>query len=312
MRQLHADPHRCAGCDGHGERAELLEPLTISVHPTLLGCDFTSSPTRRKPIALARGRLDGSTVQLDGFERFTALADFGAWLARPGDWVGGFDMPFGLPRELVLALGWPTEWAACMTHYAGFTRPQLRGLFQAFCAHRPVGGKFAHRATDGPAGSSTSMKWVNPPVAWMLHAGMPLLRAAGVHLPGLADGDRRRVALETYPGLLAREVLGRRSYKSDDPKRQTAERRLARMDLLSALCSSAGATRLGLRLALPHADQRAIADDGSGDLLDATLCLLQAAWGQGRYAQGDPRYGMPPTTDGLEGWILTAPFPSSG
>lgn len=261
---------------------------------------------------LALGDLDGSTAHLDRFERFTTLADFGTWLARPGDWVGGFDMPFGLPRELVLALGWPTDWAACMTHYASLTRPQLRSLFQAFCASRPVGGKFAHRATDGPAGSSSSMKWVNPPVAWMLHAGVPLLRAAGVHLPGLADGDRRRVALETYPGLLARELLGRRSYKNDDPKRQTAERRLARMDLLSALCSKADATRLGLRLALPPADQRAIIDDGSGDLLDATLCLLQAAWAQRRYDQGDPRYGMPCASDTLEGWILTAPFPSLG
>ena len=40
---------------------------------------------------------------------------------------------------------------------------------------RTIGGKFAHRATDGPAGSSPSMKWVNPPVAFMLHAGVPLL-----------------------------------------------------------------------------------------------------------------------------------------
>lgn len=262
---------------------------------------------------LALGHLSGSTVHLQRFERFTTLADFGAWLAQPAEWVGGFDLPFGLPRELVLALGWPTEWGACMAHYASLTRPQLRSLFQAFCASRPVGGKFAHRATDGPAGASPSMKWVNPPVAWMLHAGVQLLRAAGVHLPGLSDGDRRRVALEAYPGLLAREVLdGRRSYKSDDPKRQTAERRLARMDLLSALCRDAGATRLGLRLALPQAAQEAIAHDGSGDLLDATLCLLQAAWGQCRYAQGDRRYGMPSASDALEGWILTAPFPSSG
>ena len=49
------------------------------------------------------------------------------------------------------------------------------------------------------------MKWVNPPVAYMLHAGVPLLLDAGVHLPGLHAGDPARVALEAYPGLLARE-----------------------------------------------------------------------------------------------------------
>ena len=40
------------------------------------------------------------------------------------------------------------------------------------------------------------MKWVNPPVAWMLHAGVPRLIAAGVHIPVLNDGDLARVALE--------------------------------------------------------------------------------------------------------------------
>ncbi|KQP39985.1 DUF429 domain-containing protein [Pseudorhodoferax sp. Leaf274] len=273
----------------------------------LLGCDFSSSPTRRKPIVLALGRLHGSAVHLERFERFTALPDFGAWLAQPGDWVGGFDLPFGLPRELVLALGWPTDWAACMAHYAGFTRAQLRALFQAFCAGRSVGGKFAHRATDGPAGASPSMKWVNPPVAWMLHAGVPLLRAAGVHLPGLADGDGRRVALEAYPGLLAREALGgRRSYKSDDPKRQTPARHQARADLMAALCAGEGARRLGLRLVAAPALHAAMVDDASGDLLDATLCMVQAGWAQGQHAAGDPRFGMPADCDPLEGWILTA------
>lgn len=55
------------------------------------------------------------------------------------------------------------------------------------------------------------MKWVNPPVAFMLHAGVPRLLAAGVDLPGLHAGDRGRVALEAYPGLLARELIARRS-----------------------------------------------------------------------------------------------------
>ena len=51
------------------------------------------------------------------------------------------------------------------------------------------------------------MKWVTPPVAYMLHAGLPLLLEAGVSLPGLCSGDEARVALEAYPGLLARSGL---------------------------------------------------------------------------------------------------------
>jgi hypothetical protein len=57
----------------------------------------------------------------------------------------------------------------------------------------------------------------------MLHAGVPLL-AAGVHLPGLHEGDPQRVALEAYPGLLAREVLGSTGALQERRPRQTDAR----------------------------------------------------------------------------------------
>ena len=290
--------------------------------PLLLGCDFSSRPTRRKPIVLALGSLSHGRVVLSKTERLESLDAFGQWLRQPLDWVGGFDLPFGLPRELVETLGWPTDWRACLRHYASLSRAQIRAAFAAFCDARPAGGKFAHRATDRPAGSSPSMKWVNPPVAWMLHAGVPLLLAAGAQLPGLHEGDPaqrdaagrpRKVALEAYPGLLAREVLddidrragrpARRSYKSDDKARQTPERLIARKDIITAL--EHGQTRLALRLKLSHAQRDLLTDDASGDQLDAVLCLLQAAWAQQQHAAGHPRYGLP-GCDPLEGWIVTA------
>jgi hypothetical protein len=191
-----------------------------------------------------------------------------------------------------------------MQHYAALTRPQIRDQFAAFCNERPVGQKFAHRATDGPAGSSPSMKWVNPPVAYMLHAGVPALLRAGVSLPGLHAGDVKRVALEAYPGLLARELIGTRSYKSDDRSKQTPERLIARKDLLHTL--EMGQTRLGLRLKVSHAQRDALIDDASGDSLDAALCMVQAAWGQAQHVAGHPLYGLPPQMDPLEGWIVSA------
>ena len=279
----------------------------------LAGCDFSSSPTPRKPIVMALGQAQGGRVTLGSLERLVSLDDFAAWLARPQVWVGAFDLPFGLPRALVETLGWPTDWAACIRHYSSLSRAQVRECFAGFCASRPTGGKFAHRATDGPAGASPSMKWVNPPVAYMLHAGVPRLLAAGVCLPGLhagdpldclPDGQPRRVALEAYPGLLAREVLGSRSYKSDDRARQTPERLIARKDLVTAL--EIGQTRLGLQLKLKHAQRDALIEDASGDSLDAVLCLMQAAWARVRHEAGDPRYGLPEGVDPLEGWIITA------
>jgi len=271
----------------------------IQVPTQLLGVDFSSAPSRRKPVWMAQGERHGAVLRLQALQPFETLDAFAAWLRQPQPWLGVFDLPFGLPRELVETLGWPREWLPLMRHYASLGRAEIRERFAAFCAARPVGGKFAHRACDGPAGSSPSMKWVNPPVAYMLHAGVPLLLDAGVSLPGLHEGDPTRLALEGYPGLTARELIGRRSYKSDSKALQTAERLIARKDLIEAL--EQGRSRLGLRLKLSHAQRDELAADGSGDKLDAVLCLMQAAW-----ASQQPRHGLPKDMDALEGWITSA------
>jgi hypothetical protein len=273
----------------------------------VIGCDFSSAPSQRKPIVVAQGQVDRGRVLLQTVLTFDTLDAWGDWLAAPRAWVGGFDLPFGLPRELIATLGWPLQWRDCMAHCASLSRDQIRSSFAAFCDARPVGGKFAHRATDRPAGSSPSMKWVNPPVAFMLHAGVPRLIRAGVHLPGLCEGDAQRVALEAYPGLLARSVLGNQSYKSDDRAKQTPERLIARKTLVNALENGQAPLlqSAGLRLKLSHAQADQLAGDASGDRLDAVLCLLQAAWAQQQHAAGHARYGLP-DFDPLEGWIVSA------
>ena len=265
----------------------------------LAGVDFSSAPRRGKPIVWAWGRWQRpGLLKLERFDENASLAEFGQALHRPGPWLAAFDLPFGLPRELVATLGWPTDWAGCMTHFAGLERARIAQTFAAFCDARPVGSKFAHRACDGPAGSSPSMKWVNPPVAFMLHAGVPALRAAGVDLPGLQAGDPARVAIEGYPGMVARALVGRRSYKSDTKAQQTTERLIARKDLVDAL--EQGRWR-GLRLKLTHAQRDELVADAQGDCLDAALCLLLAGW-----ADTQPGHGMPAGVDALEGWIVAA------
>jgi hypothetical protein len=243
--------------------------------------------------------LRGDTIELCELDAQATFDAFARWLRAPGPWLAVIDMPFGLPRELVVALGWPLAWPALMRHFASLSRADVRSTFAAFCAARPAGAKFAHRATDGPAGSSPSMKWVNPPVAYMLHAGAPLLIDAGVHLPRLHAGDEQRVALEGYPGLLARELIRRRSYKSDERGKQTPGRRDARGQIVAAL--EAGRTRLGLRLALTAVQREALIDDARADALDAVLCLMQAGWASTR-----PGFGLPEVVDPLEGWIVSA------
>jgi hypothetical protein len=265
----------------------------------LAGIDFTSRPRPAKPITLALGRDVVGGVVLEALRELPDFDALAQWLRTPGPWLGAFDFPFGLPRELVVQLGWPLTWPELITHYSTLSRHQIRTTFAAYCAARPVGAKFSHRASDRPAGASPSMKWVNPPVAYMLHAGTPLLLASGVHLPGLRDGDRSRIALEGYPGLLARELIGARSYKSDEKARQDEPRRAARTELIDAL--EQGRTRLALRLVLSRAQREALIEDASADRLDAVLCLMQAAW-----SAAQPNFGLPAQIDPLEGWIATA------
>jgi hypothetical protein len=267
----------------------------------IYGVDFTCAPRRAKPITVASGILRGSTLRLEKLEALGSFAEFEALLRRPGPWIGGFDFPFAFPLELLRALRWPLAWKDAVLHCAGLSREQLRGTLDAYRKTRPAGSKYLHRATDLPAGSSSPMKLVNPPVALMLHEGAPRLVAAGVHVPALADGDRARVALEAYPGLLVRRQLGiRASYKSDTRAAHTLARRVVRGKVIRSLEEGAP---LGVRLRLSAPLKARLLADGSGDLLDAAICAVQAAWAAAR-----PGYGLPPEASAGEGWIASAGF----
>ncbi|HEY5636946.1 MAG TPA: DUF429 domain-containing protein [Burkholderiales bacterium] len=265
----------------------------------ILGVDFTSTPGPRKSITAAHGRLRGRVLTIDSIEPIRDFPAFEALLARPGPWIGGFDFPFGLPAELCEDLGWPRDWRKMVAHCANCDRAAWRRVLDAYRASRPVGHKYAHRVTDVPAGSSSPMKLVNPPVALMFHEGAPRLAASGVHVPGLAQGDPGRVALEAYPGLLARSIT-RASYKNDARAKQTPARAAARRRIVAALARGESTLDVTLEPASP-ALRRSLVADASGDALDAVLCAVQAAW-----ASRQPRYGQPPRLPRGEGWIIAA------
>ncbi|MFZ9237210.1 MAG: DUF429 domain-containing protein [Burkholderiaceae bacterium] len=270
------------------------EQRSILLH----GVDFTSAPRPKKGITIASGYLQNDSFVLESLSTLHEFSSFIAWLQQPGPWLGGFDFPFSFPRELIELLGWPGEWAALIQHVRQLPRAELRLCFKAICDARPAGSKFIHRDCDLPAKSSSPMKWVNPPVAYMLHAGAPLLLDAGVEIPFMHAGDPSRIALEAYPGLVARAIT-KASYKSDTPQQQTPERQAARRTIVRAL--ERGDYPQHIRLDAGRF-KRQLIDDGSGDLLDAVLCGMMAAWA---WQRRDHDFGLPPH-DPLEGWILGA------
>ena len=122
-----------------------------------------------------------------------------------------------------------------------------------------------------------------------------------MHLPALLDGDPARVALEAYPGLLARKQLGiRDSYKSDTRSEHTPARKAVRKRIVGELLAGRPP---GVRLVASAALRKNMIDDGSGDLLDAAICAVQAAWG---WRKRDRNFGLPGRVDPLEGWIVSA------
>lgn len=264
----------------------------------IYGVDFTCAPCKAKPITVAAGSLTRKVLRLEELLALDSFAEFEAFLARPGPWAGGFDFPFSLPAELVRDLGWPTAWQDLVAHCAAKSRGDFRRDLDAYRATRPIGSKYAHRATDLPAGSSSPMKLVNPPVALMFHEGARRLLEAGLSIPVLRENRCNRVALEAYPGLLVRKQLGiRTSYKSDSRAEQTRARAMVRRQIVEGLRAG---KPLDIRVDLQGLEKRVLAD-GSGDLLDAVICAVQAAWASKR-----PGYGLPVQAAAGEGWILTA------
>lgn len=274
---------------------------------TLYGIDFTSSPSARKPITVARGTVVADRgLVLEGIERFPSWDGFEAFLNRPGPWLGAFDFPFGLPRESVLEHGWPTDWAGMVQAVTALSRSEFKNLADAERAQRPTGQKYPHRVTDRPAGSHSPLKFVNPPVGWMFQEGARRLLAAGVHIPGMHGGDARRIALEAYPGWLARSIVAG-SYKSEAATGQTRERLANRMLLVEALLR--GQHPLGVPLCCDDAPLlEAMTTDGTGDTLDCVLCLIEAAWA---WMRRDAGYGLPLHIDPVEGWIVGVSAPEA-
>ena len=307
----------------------------MSLPEALLGLDFSCAPSARKPLTLAWGRRAGAVVRLDRVDELLTHDELSALIqpgspALPGGFVMGCDFPFGLPRAFVDALSahGPGDLPDRLTpppmvsqaerlilalhrhcgDRAGFQR-LVDGWGQSWHPDRPPGPKLLHRPTDqaAPGVSSTSpLQTRYVPVGKMYFEGMKRLVDADLSLPGLRAGRPDAIALEAYPGLLAHELLGRRSYKTDAQADATAQqaRLIARMDAVDAL--EQGRTRLGLRLKLSPAQRDHLVSDPRGDRLDAVLCLLQAAWAHVQHEAGHARWGLPDAIDPVEGWILSA------
>jgi hypothetical protein len=267
----------------------------------IYGLDFTSAPSRRKPLVAVGCALSDGVLRAESAEEFTDFASFEGFLERSGPWVCGMDFPFGQPGSLVSALGWPESWEGYVGEVAGLPKEEFEGAIRADMALRPAGSKYRYRLADLRSASSSAMRLFRVPVGKMFYRGAPRLLRSGVRVEPCRKTDDARVAVESYPALVARRFLGRASYKNDDRKKQTADQQAARETLVAGLGSGALKETYGFIVEMDRSWEREFVLDPAADALDSLLCAVQAAWA---YARRDEDYGVPPECDPNEGWIL--------
>ena len=236
------------------------------------GIDFTSAPTRSKPITVAEGELDGDALRIREMRRLTCFLDFETALEETGPWIAGIDFPFGQPRELIEALNWPREsWEDYIDHVRKMGKEGFECAIKDYT--KSDDGKEHKRATD-PSYAISAMHLGNPPAGKMFFQGAPRIARSGASIVPCAPNDDHRVIVEGY----ARPAVQALCEEKVSYKGQTPEHRQARRRIVSCLLDVPCHERYGLTVQLEPEARGECIGDPAGDLLDAVLCAVQAAW----------------------------------
>ncbi|MBX2859808.1 MAG: DUF429 domain-containing protein [Vampirovibrio sp.] len=267
----------------------------------VFGVDFTSAPSRKKPITAVECWIDGSWLCLQAIHLLTDFQQFEAFLNRSGPWVGSFDFPFNLPKTFVIEMGWPLVWSETMAHLESLEKHEYERAIKDYQDSQPPGRKLHFRQTDRVTASSSPMKLVYPPVGKMLFQGAPKLWRSGVCVVPQQMNDDPRQVLEGYPAMVARRLIQKQPYKSDEKSKQTQDRLEARQVIIAGLQSDELLEAYGVKVSFESVDPTLLWNESSADQLDALLCAVQAAWA---WRQRHNNYGIPADVDVNDGWIV--------
>jgi hypothetical protein len=168
----------------------------------VLGIDFTSRPTRRKPLTCMHCTLEGRVLRANRLEKWSDFAPFEDALKKPGPWIAGIDFPFGQSRTFVKNIGWPDSWVGYVAHSESLGRQGFRDALDDYRRPRPYGDREHRRATDMAAKSISPQKLYGVPVGLMFFEGAQRLRKSGVTVAVLRSGDPKRIVVEAYPAVL--------------------------------------------------------------------------------------------------------------
>ncbi len=269
------------------------------------GIDFTSAPRKGKPITCAVGHLAQNRLTVEEVWAWERFEPFEQFLSDGRPALCGVDFPFGQPRRLIEALGWPDSWHAYVHLLQGLGKTEFVEVIRGYCRQQPAGHKHHLRRTDALAGACSPMMLYGVPVGKMFFEGSPRLANSSASILPCRPNRSARTVVEAYPALVARQAnKPYKSHKQADRLKSKVNRR----QLLASLQTEFGYAAYGLELVIADALPQTMIDDPTGDRLDALLCTLQVASAYLKYGES---LGIPPDADPAEGWIVDPHYADS-
>ncbi len=267
----------------------------------IYGFDFTSAPSRKKPITCAVCRLQDNLLGVQNCLKFISFEAFEAFLRLDGPWLAALDFPFGQPHRLISNLDWSETWEGYLQIIASMGKKEFEEMLRRYRESRTIGDKLHLRATDALTGARSPMMLHRVPVGKMFFEGATRLFKSEVSILPCRPTKDSRIVVEGYPALVARKFVGKRSYKSDERDKQTRDREMARWEIIRGLRSNEIVKWYGLRVELSEQMSERLVGDAMGDELDAVLCSVQGGWAWLQRTEG---YGIPEVCKRVEGWIV--------
>lgn len=265
----------------------------------IVGVDFSAAADAGRKTWIAEGAIDagGALVvvslvrasELPGgaVERDGALAALVAWIAELGDAVVGMDFPFGLSRELVEEVDYPSFLREFGSRFA------TSADFRARCTER-AGGRELKRAADVSARTPMS------PYNLRLHR-QTFHGIRDVVAPLVCSGAARAAPMcgdGAWAGPTLIEICPASTLKRDGlygPYKGPGEEHLARRRAIVRALEIAGRVKK-----LSRSMRSRVLDDAGGDALDSVIAAEASAraWRDGLRAPGRGREAM------VEGWVF--------
>lgn len=290
------------------------------------GVDFTSAPSKTKPLTAAVCSLIGDELRLKEFKAFSAptvqeaFDSFLAFMRAEKPHIVGFDFPFSQSHKMQTGnsplfddLTWPVSWPVFASRISNLSRFEFVSLFERYKENRKPGDKQHKRIADELTNAQSPQTLYYTPVGRMYYEGVKLFLSGLFSVVPVQMNDSGVLAVEAYPGLFVREMTNAGGYKCESKDRKKMKDDLVqsrlenRRTILACLSSAETQRKYGLRVRLDDEMRELTLRDDAGDLLDSLICAVQAAWAWNRRNDNFELPGpdlIDPDILAFEGWIM--------